>query len=352
MLSDRGGSSDQLTAADPRGSELSRRRISLGLAGSCVLAVLLATGVAGADSPQRSIGFSKLTVRGDGAEPVLAAEVDFRALILEELQNQGFATVGAERVVSGGERAETAELRLAGTAHGLECRNMLEKGGACRLSVDWELLDVRRDVVVYRALTRAAAYRLDFERPVGVGAYLVLGALRSLTQRAAFRARQLGTDSAAAFVDFADPVPSFDPELDAQRAQSAAVQRARDEAELQERMARSARETKANERSQRVATLTPAYVKVMKWAGVGLAVAGGIAAVASYSAFDEKKTKQDEFERLKLANDLGWLAMGLGAASVGLSFALTPSLPAEKSGLQRSIFVAVKLSQLQVRWCF
>jgi len=143
MLSDRGGSSDQLTAADPRGSELSRRRISLGLAGSCVLAVLLATGVAGADSPQRSIGFSKLTVRGDGAEPVLAADVDFRALILEELQNQGFATVGAESVVSGGERAETAELRLAGTAHGLECRNMLEKGGACRLSVDWELLDVR-----------------------------------------------------------------------------------------------------------------------------------------------------------------------------------------------------------------
>ena len=342
----------EIAAQSARNRERRRQRSGLFGAGLWLLAVLLHPAVGRAQNEQRSLGFSKLVLRIEGADPALMARADFGVLILGELKNQGFAVVGGEGVLPDQSRGSAAELLLGGTVHGLECRNMLEKGGACRLSIDWELLDARRDAVVYRVLTRAAAYRFDYENPAGVGSYLVLAALRSLTQRAAFRARQLRAESPPAFVDVADPLPSFDPELDAQKAQAAAARRAHEEAELQQRMATAARESKANEQSQRIATSTPAYVKVIKWAGVGLAVAGGIAAVTTYSAFDAKETKQGDFERLKLGNDLGWLAMGLGAASFGLSFALTPSLPAGRSALPRRLAVELKPNQWQVRLCF
>ena len=210
-------------------------------------------------------------------------------------------------------------------------------------------------LVVYRALTRAAAYRVDFQRPAGAGSTLVLGALRSLTARPAFRSQLIRTaesDAKAAFVDIDDPVPSFDPELDAAKAQAAADQRARDERELQERMAAGARAADEKERKKRVQALTPGYVKVMKWAGAGLFVAGGIAAVATFTAFDDKHTTQPAYDRLRLGNDLAWAAMALGAASFGLSFALTPSLPATRSAQQNALAVDLKQNQVQVRLCF
>jgi len=553
------------------------RWLWVGLAGLWVLGILLAAGVARAEGEPRSIGFSNLVYRIDGDDAIGVAKGDFRVHILEELRRQGFAAVGAESLVFGKDRTDAAELLLGGTVRGLECVSVPAKGGACRLTVEWELLDARRDVVVYHALTRAAAYRVDFARPSGVGTYLVLGALRSLTQRATFRAQLLraaesgaevapaypsavyractqasqampqGTQAAIdatlivktsegfgsgfflnsdgyimtaahvvagareitvktragssqpaelirlsqrldvallkvksggtnclmvepallstgadvyaigspaseqfafsvtrgivsgqrsfddvpflqtdasispgnsggplvdqagkvagivswklvgssvaglafgvpasmalealgltagsvtsealgqplvvpkkkhdapAFVDVADPVPSFDPELDAQKAQAAASQRASEEIALQERMATAAREAREKERRERIAALTPGYVKIMKWGGAGLAVAGAITAIATYSAFDQKKTIESDFERLKLGNDLGWVAMGLGAASFGLSFALTPSLPREKSAEPRRIAVDLKPNQLQVRLCF
>ncbi|HKO47350.1 MAG TPA: hypothetical protein VJV79_06490 [Polyangiaceae bacterium] len=316
------------------------------------MALLLVAGIAHAQSGSRSIGFSKLVFGIDGDDATAIAKHDFRVDILEELRNQGFAVTGAQSLESAREPGETPELLLSGTVRGLECRTL---GGACRLAIEWELLDARRDAVVYRALTRAAAYRVDITNPAGVGAQLVRGALRSLTGRPAFRsqlARTTEQDVATGFVDFDDPVPSFEPELDAHRAQAALAQRAREERELQERMARDARKTSEEERKRRIDALTPGYLKVMKWAGAGLAVAGGVAAIVTYSAFDGQKTTQDDYERLRLGNDLAWVAMALGAASFGLSFALTPSLPGKKSATQHAFAVDLKPGQAQVRLCF
>jgi hypothetical protein len=319
------------------------RSISVVLASLWLFSILLAARVASAEGPPRSLGFSNLVVRFDGDDPVGIATADFRVQILDELRNHGLAVVNAE--------GQTAELVLAGTVRGLECRTL---SGACRVAIEWELREAGRQLVLYRAFTRAAAYRVDFQRPAGAGSTLVLGALHSLTARPAFRSRLLRTaesDAATAFVDFDDPVPSFDPELDAAKAQAAAAQRAREERELQERMAARARVADEKEQKKRAQALTPGYVKVMKWAGAGLFVAGGIAAVATFTAFDDKQTTQPAYDRLKLGNDLAWAAMALGAASFGLSFALTPSLPA-KPAQQRALAVDLKQSQVQVRLCF
>ncbi|MEI9941945.1 MAG: hypothetical protein WDO69_32420 [Pseudomonadota bacterium] len=336
-------------------------RLCVVLAGLCALAILFRAGVAHALGEPRSIGVSKLVVRIDGDDTLGVAKADFRVNILEELRNQGFAAVDVEGLGAGDDGGKPAELLLGGIVRGVECRTLLQKGGACRLAIEWELRDVRGDVAVYHALTRAAVYGVDLWKPAGVGLHLVLGALRSLSQRPAFRNQLLRTPestregasvAATAVVDFADPVPSLDPELDARKAREATAQRAREEAALQERMASAARESREKEQRERIDALTPGYVKVMKWGGLGLAAAGAIAAVATYTAFDEKKTKEAEYDRLRLGNDLGWVAMGLGAASFGLSFALRPSLRQEKSALQQDLAVDLRPGQLRVRWCF
>jgi len=315
------------------------RSIPAALAGLWLFSILLASGVASAEGAPRSLEFSKLEYRFDGDDPVALGKTDFRGQIQDELRNQGLPAP-----------AQTAELLLGGTVRTLECRTL---NGACRVAVEWELREAGRELVVYRALTRAAAYRVDFQRPAGAGSTLVLGALRSLTARPAFRSqllRKAETDARTGFVDIDDPVPSFDPELDAAKAQAAAEQRARDERELQERMAAGARVADEKEREKLTKALTPGYVKVMKWAGAGVFVAGGIAAVATYTAFDDKKTTQPAYDRLRLGNDLAWAAMALGAASFGLSFALTPSLP--KSAKQHALAVGLKPNQVEVRLCF
>jgi len=146
--------------------------------------------------------------------------------------------------------------------------------------------------------------------------------------------------------------PRAESEASAFRAQAAAAQRAREEAELQERMAASARAARDKQRSAQLQALTPPYLSVMKWGGLGLAAAGAITAIATYSAFDEKKTTEPAYDRLRLGNDLGWVAIGVGMASFGLSFVLRPSLGNDKSSAQRSIGLDLRPNAVQVRWCF
>jgi hypothetical protein len=327
------------------------RWLSLALASPWALLILLVAGVARAQGEPRALDFSELAFGIAGNDALGLAQGDFRVLILEELGNQGFATVGANSLPSGKDAGQTAELLLGGTARDLECRAV---PGACRLAIEWELRDAQRAVVVYRALTRAVVDGVNLNKPADAGSRLVLLALRSLTQRSTFREhlRRTAENSQATFVDFADPVPSFEPEYDAHKARALAEQRAREELELQQRMASSARAAREKEQAERIAAATPGYVNVMKWAGAGLMVAGGIATIATYSAFDQHKTTEGEFDRLRLGNDLGWLAMGLGAATVGLSFALRPAQPPQKSASRRTLAVALKPGQLQVRWCF
>jgi hypothetical protein len=142
-----------------------------------------------AESPsQRSIGFSNLVFRISGDDDIGIAQGEFRVHILEELRKQGLGAVGAESLVFGKDRGDEADLLLGGTVRELQCTEVPKKGAACRLGIEWELLDVRRDLVVYSALTRFAVHRFNLEKPAGVPTQLVLGALRSLVKRPAFRA--------------------------------------------------------------------------------------------------------------------------------------------------------------------
>src|SRR6187431_1616094 len=212
-------SDDEIAGANARTNDGWGRRLCVPLASLWALLFLLVAGVARAEDEPRAIGLSKLEVRSDGNDTLGLAQGDFRGLILEELRNQGLATVGANSLPSGNGDGQTAELLLGGTASDLECRQL---SGACRLAIEWELRDAQRAVVVYRALTRAAVYRVDLNEPADARSNLVLFALRSLTQRSAFREQLLRTaqSTPATVVDFADPVPSFEPEYDAQKARA------------------------------------------------------------------------------------------------------------------------------------
>jgi len=341
------------------------------------LLVLCVSSTARAEPEPRSIGVSNLVFQIEGDDAIGVAKGDFRVHILEELRSLGFAAVGVEKLALGKDHGDAAEVLLGGTVRELECREVPQKGGACRLAIDWELLDVRLDAVVYRALTRAAVHHLNFEQPSGAAWHLMQAAVRSLAQRQTFRAQlRRSTESKAeaapttsaelaqpsalpkkratpAFVDVADAVPSLDPERDAHRAQLAAEQKARNEAELREREASAAREARDKQRSRRIDAATPTYLKVMKWGGAGLAVAGIAGAIATYSSYHSDTTTESRYHHLRLGNDLSWVAMGLGGAAFGLSFALRPSLPPEKkSALKRDLAVILLPTQVQLQCSF
>jgi S1-C subfamily serine protease len=546
-----------------------RRGVAVGLVTSMVL---LLSQSAWAAPESRSIGFSNLVVRLASRDGIGLAEADFRVNILEELRNRRFNAVGAESLVFGKDHGDEAELLLGGTVRELECVEIPVKGGVCRLGIEWELLDVRRDAIVYRVLTRFAVYRINFAHPAGVPTELVIGALRSLMARPGFRAllqrsepsrgapavqyspaeyegcglaRQpmpQGTEAALdatvvvktdvgfgsgfflntagyvvtaahvladaseitvktrlgealpaelirisqkldvallrvkkgsaacfsidpalpppgadvyaigspaseqlsfsltrgivsgsrtfdetpflqtdasispgnsggplvnqagqvaaivswkivggrvdgiafgvpaeralaalgltpgksnsealtqamvlrkkapeeALVDVPDPMPSLDPEHDARmKAEAEALEREREALRKQRE-----EDARAEERQRRIDDLTPAYVKVMKWGGLGLAAAGGITVVATELAVDDTTT-ETEFESLRLKNDIGWVALGLGAASTALSFVLTPRVADDEDKAKSSqITLEMGARQVRVRLCY
>jgi len=102
--------------------------------------------------------------------------------------------------------------------------------------------------------------------------------------------------------DVADPLPSLDP--------------VGERAELLAKMKKEA---------------TPAYVKLMKVGGIILSGAGLLGASVSWAMVGEDQ-EYAEFKRLRLYNDLSWVAFGVGTASFITSLILTPKveLPDDK----------------------
>ena len=132
-------------------------------------------------------------------------------------------------------------------------------------------------------------------------------------------------------VDATDPVPSLDPKGDRLRAE-----RAREEA-----------------RDRKLAAMTPAYVPLLRWGGVAVAVGGAVGVIASVTSFDsEYGVTHDEYESARLSNDLSWAAVGLGGALFVTSFVLAPSLPAEqtaKPAARANMELDVGLGAVQLR---
>jgi hypothetical protein len=69
---------------------------------------------------------------------------------------------------------------------------------------------------------------------------------------------------------------------------------------------------------------------------VALAGVGAAMVVLSASEFDRETVSRNDFESLRLVNDVGWVAMGVGVLAFLVSYPLTPSLPEESDGRARA----------------
>lgn len=127
--------------------------------------------------------------------------------------------------------------------------------------------------------------------------------------------------------DTADPVPTLDPEGDAERAAKAEEAAAKAKEDSVREKKRLLDEQQEAERDR----LTPSYVKVMKWGGLTLAGAGAVTLVAAYLQYDPSTTPERTFHTLRTFNTIGWGALGVGAAAFTTSFFLRPPLPHSKS---------------------
>lgn len=146
------------------------------------------TAAAAPKAGSKAIGFSNLVFRLAGRDEVGIADQDFRVHILEYLRGRGVNAVGAENLVFGSDRGSNADLMLGGTVMELECQSANYGTVSCRMGVEWQVLDIARDAVIYKVTTRARVLDFPKEPSATLGKRLVVTNLDSLSQRVAFRA--------------------------------------------------------------------------------------------------------------------------------------------------------------------
>lgn len=127
----------------------------------------------------------------------------------------------------------------------------------------------------------------------------------------------------SAFVDVPDPVPSLDPEGDLRRRQSVLDGQRAQAARERDRAERAARDARERSRDR----MTPAYLKVMRWGGLALGVAGAATVAVTYAKYDESQTTRAEFDTLRILNTAGWASLAIGGAGFSAYYALRPPLP-------------------------
>lgn len=71
---------------------------------------------------------------------------------------------------------------------------------------------------------------------------------------------------------------------------------------------------------------TPVYVPIMKWGGLTLAIGGTGLIIGSAIMYDSSRMDVNEYQTVRLLNDIGWITAGLGTASFIISFPLTPKV--------------------------
>jgi len=149
-------------------------------------------------SAQKRLGFSNLVFRPAGGDRVGLADEDFRVHILEELRRRGFNAVGAENLVFGSDHGQSAQLLLGGTVTELECQQASSPEKLdCRMGIEWQVLDVDTDKVVYKLLSRGLVVDVPREPVASLGKRLVFANLESLSKHPRF-AKLLEAEATAA----------------------------------------------------------------------------------------------------------------------------------------------------------
>jgi S1-C subfamily serine protease len=147
-------------------------------------------------APQVPIGFSKLVVRLDSSDEIGIAATDFHVRMIEHMRERGFDAVGAENLVFGKDESRRAEYLVGGTVREVECR---EHTGllSCSVGVEWQLLDVERDQVVYTVMDRVAVIDDPVAEKDRMAGRLLDRAMDALLDRPRFRAALKAHDDAA-----------------------------------------------------------------------------------------------------------------------------------------------------------
>jgi S1-C subfamily serine protease len=157
---------------------------------ACALAVISVTTTASAEPrtsiPTSTVGISKLLVRLDTWDSIGIAGVDEHVRLIERLRAKGFSGVGAENLVFGKDDTRRAQYLIGGTVRELAC---VQRGRTlgCRVGVEWQVLDVTRDQVVYSVMSRAPVLRLPDWQQERMPAMLLTAALDRLLDRDDFR---------------------------------------------------------------------------------------------------------------------------------------------------------------------
>ncbi len=135
-----------------------------------------------ATSPGPAVGFSKLVVRIEGRDEIGIASADYHVRLIERMRAKGLNAVGAENLVFGKDETQRADFLVGGTVRELDCKER-RVTFTCRIGVEWQVLDVARDAVVYTVLSRAAIYDHNKDDKERVAGMLLDGAMDSLLRR-------------------------------------------------------------------------------------------------------------------------------------------------------------------------
>lgn len=157
--------------------------------------------------PDVPIGLSNLLVRLDHSDEIGLANAGLRVQVLEHLRSVGVRAVGAENLVFDKDETRKARFMLGGTVRELSC--VSPTGNLdCSLGVEWQVLDVERDAVVYTVLTRSAIMGTPPSQKDRIGGRLVLATVDSLLKRPKLR-EVLSTKPAAPRAPETQPPAKF-----------------------------------------------------------------------------------------------------------------------------------------------
>ena len=150
-----------------------------------------------AGAPKAPITVSNLVIRIDGDDEIGLAGEDYRVRVIERLRNLGFQAVGAESLVFDKDESHRAAFKLGAVVKELVCRKP-QAGVRCALGVEWQLLDVAKDAVVYKVTTRSVVFDVPQQQIGTIGSRLLLGSLDSVARRPRFRSFLMEGESAGA----------------------------------------------------------------------------------------------------------------------------------------------------------
>ncbi len=140
-----------------------------------------------------TITFANLVLHAPEVDEILVVNEKVVLAFLEEMRAHGYRALGGESLTFGQDESHKAQFVLGGTIKELAFSD--EQGGAFGIGVDWELLHVASNAVVYRAMVRHEEIGVGKMDAQTAGNALFLGALRGLLARPKFvAALRLGPD--------------------------------------------------------------------------------------------------------------------------------------------------------------